>query len=256
MRRRPEDFQGVLHGRSLQSFVIEFGDLGPLSRRIFSALLLLAASPLPARAFLDGWTIEAKTGDAASVPLPVKFVQSGYSDVDFDARWRDRPFVPPYYYSYRIGHWSDEAAWEFETLHHKLFLSNSEPDVQEYAVTHGYNIWTINRAWRLSEGLLSGFIGRVGAGIVLAHPGGEVHGLYIDTTQGIDNGFYVAGPSSQVALERRFHLLKGLFLSLEAKMTAAYARIPIYDQGLSGSQGHVDLPNLAFHGLVGVGYGF
>jgi hypothetical protein len=219
------------------------------------AALLLSAAPLPARAFLDGWTLEVKSGDAASAPLPVKFVQNGYSDVNFDADWRDRPLLPPYYYSYRIGHWKDGAAWEFETLHHKLFLSNAQQDIQDYAVTHGYNEWTVNRAWLLG-GPLSGFIGRVGLGIVVAHPGGEIHGLFLDEDHGIDDGFYVAGPASQIALEKRFHLIKGLFFSAEAKVTLAYARIPTYDIGLSGEQGHVDLPNLAVHGLLGLGYQF
>ena len=71
-----------------------------------------------------------------------------------------------------------------------------------------------------------------------------------DTHQGLFNGgYHFSGPGLQVTAEKRFRILKGLFFSLEAKATAAIAKVGI-------AEGHALVPQAGFHGLFGLGYEF
>jgi hypothetical protein len=216
--------------------------------------LVLFLAPFASAAQPDGWTFEAKTGGTLNAPLSAKFVMDGFPDSSFTARWTGHPYDTPFYYSYRVGRWRNGKAWEFEWLHDKLILDNPQQGVQKYQVTHGYNEWFVNRAREMSGGPIPGLIGRLGLGFVLAHPEGQVNGAYIDESGGALDGYFIAGPAAQAALEKRFALWKGLYFALEAKATLAYARIPIYVN--NSSVGHVDLPNIGLHGLFGIGYAF
>jgi hypothetical protein len=55
--------------------------------------------------------------------------------------------------------------------------------------------------------------------------------------------------SAQAAVGRRLHFTPWLYASLEGKVTASWARVPIAD-------GHARAPNIAFHGLAGLGTQF
>jgi hypothetical protein len=46
---------------------------------------------------------------------------------------------------------------------------------------------------------------------------------------------------------RRFTLWRGLFVSLDGRVSATYIRVPIAD-------GHASVPNAAFHLHAGLGY--
>jgi hypothetical protein len=43
--------------------------------------------------------------------------------------------------------------WAIEYLHHKLYLSNPPAEVQSFAISHGYNLFAVNRGFRLRSGL-------------------------------------------------------------------------------------------------------
>jgi hypothetical protein len=103
---------------------------------------------------------------------------------------------------------------------------------------------TMNRAWRSPS-----FIWRLGAGVVIAHPESTVRGKTFEQNGGIADGYYLAGPTAQIALEKRFSLYRGLFVSMEAKYSLSLARVPIND-------GSADVWNSAVHGLIGLGWDF
>ncbi len=175
--------------------------------------------------------------------MPLTIEQSGREDISITARYDGRPFETPTHYSFRVGRWEGERAWEFESIHHKLFLRNNPPEVQHFEVTHGFNHLTINRAY-----LVEGLIYRVGVGIILAHPESIVYGLEYPADRGLnETGYFVAGMTTQGALSKRFPVTENLFLSLEGKITASYAVVPI-------KSGRADLSSVALHGFLGIGY--
>ncbi len=204
-------------------------------------LLLAAASPAGAQ---NGWSIEAAGGFAINTPTRLTIHQSGQPDLRFTAHYASRSLASPLYYAVRIGRWVAGRAWEVEFIHHKLYLTNPPADVQQFEVSHGFNLVTINRALPLGRA-----VWRPGIGLVLTHPESMIRGRPFNTGRGLLGwGYYVTGPAAQLAVARRFGVADRFFVSAEGKVTAAYARVPVPD-------GSATLTNLAFHALVGVGYG-
>ncbi len=173
-------------------------------------------------------------------------IRQGTEDYHISAAEYDtKPFTGSYYYSWRIGKWRGDDAWEFELVHHKIKLTNNPPDVQKFEISHGYNLLTINRAW-----LRESFVYRLGAGIVLAHPETIIGGLEFDAEGGmLGMGFYVSGPTLQATAGWRFQLGEKMFGVVEGKLTVSSAWVPIQD-------GDADASVVALHGLFGVGYEF
>lgn len=211
--------------------------------KMLAAMILLALPALAGAA--DGrWTFQVGTGDAYNFPSRLEISQDGQPDVNLTADYVSKPFsTQAIYYDFKIGYWKDNAAWEFESLHHKIYLTNKPPEVQRFQISHGYNMNTVNRAW--DDGM---FIYRVGGGFVMTHPETTIRGKIKEDDGGI-KGFYISGLSAQAALEKRFFVTGGLFLSLEGKFTAAYAVVPVYG-------GEARVPSYALHGIAAIGYAF
>lgn len=209
---------------------------------VFSVLMgVLLLSP---RWSTAEWTIQASTGSSYSFPSPLTIEQHGEKDIRLTAAYETRAWATQApYYALRIGKWKNKKAWEFESLHQKLYLTNKPDEVQKFAVSHGYNLNMCNIAFRKY-----GLIYRIGGGFVMTHPETQVRGKRHEDDGGI-NGFYVSGAGGQAALEKRYRITENLLFSLELKMTAAYAEIPIAD-------GNASVPNYAAHGLIGIGYSF
>lgn len=191
-------------------------------------------------------TAELFTGTAWSLPLPLT-VRLPSGERRMRPRYSTRPFADSPYYSYRAGHAgrADGRAVEAEMLHHKLYLENPAPPIERLEVTHGYNLPMANLAtagggWRL----------RVGIGLVVAHPEGEIAGRRIGGIRTLlGGGYHIAGVTGQLALGRRYALGSGhtvLTAAPEAKVTASWARVPL-------ERGSLSLPNAALHLLGGVG---
>lgn len=206
-----------------------------------AALLFAAARPGGAQ---NGWSIEVAGGFALNAPTRLTIRQTGQPDLRIAARYASRSFASPIYYALRVGRWARGGAWEIEFIHHKLYLRNPPAEVQQFEVSHGFNIITVNRALPIGRA-----VWRPGVGMVLAHPESMIRGRAFDTGGGLLGwGYYVAGPAAQLAVARRFGVADRLFVSAEGKVTAAYARVPVQD-------GRATLTNVAFHALLGVGYG-
>lgn len=191
-----------------------------------------------------GWMIEAGTGSAYNIPSDLTIRQEGQPHIKVHGEFDTRPFGPPPYYNFRLSYWKNQAAWEFEFIHHKVFLSNMPPEVSNFSISNGFNIMTLNRAWQHPY-----FNYRVGLGLILSHPENTVRGKRFQEDGGwFDNGFYFSGPVAQVGLGKRFYV-RSFFVSLEGKFTAAYYKVPVVDGDGYGF-------NFALHGLVGIGYDF
>lgn len=205
----------------------------------FALLFFSLAAPLSAA---DGWTFQASVGAVANLETPLEIRQDGSEDIELDAEYETRPFEGPLYYSLRAGHWRGTAGWELELIHQKLFLKNRPPEVEQFAISHGYNLITLNRAWDRRR-----LLWRLGAGVVLAHPENRVRGRSLPEEGGLfDTGYHLTGPVLQGAVEKRFDLGTHWYLGLEGKVTAARAEVPV-------AEGEAEVPNIAGHVLLGVG---
>jgi hypothetical protein len=206
----------------------------------FLTLLTTAAS---ARA-QEGWSVEVFGGAAASLPMPLTVHQAGERDIRLTAHYDTKPFTTPPYYAYRFARWANGRAWELELVHHKLYLKNAPAEVQHFEVTHGYNLLSVNRAVRRR-----GFALRLGAGVVIARPEATIRHKTRDERDRLFGGYYLAGPTVQIAGTRRVPLWGRVFAAVEGKLSASHAWVPIAD-------GTAVVPNVAAHLLLGLGYAF
>lgn len=219
-------------------------DSGMKLRRLLALAPFLVSTAIPAAA-VEGWTFQASVGAVANLESSLEIRQEGFPDLEMDAGYETRPFEGPLYYSLRAGRWSGRGGWELELIHHKLFLQDPPPEVQYFAVSHGYNLVTVNRAWDLRRLIL-----RVGAGPVIAHPESEVRGRVLDPEDtNLGGGYHFAGPALQVGAERRFDLGERWFLGLEGKASASRAEVPV-------AGGEAEVPSYALHALIGLGFRF
>jgi hypothetical protein len=211
-------------------------------RVILLFVIISTVSPVQA----DGvWTADIFGGSSYSFPTPLRIHQSGYDDIDITARYETKPFTSAPYYAWRIGKWQDGSAWEFEHVHQKLYLTNKPAEVQEFQITFGYSLFTLNRAWKYGD-----YIYRFGAGVVVTSPFSVVRGERYEQKGGLfDTGYHLSGATLQGAIGRRIYLAENLFIACEGKLTASYARVNIAD-------GYAEVPNAAIHWLFGMGYDF
>jgi len=193
----------------------------------------------------DTWTVELSGGDAYCFKTPLTIRQSGSEDIEVTAKYATHSFTAPIYYSIRLAMWQNNRAWELELVHLKIELANKPAEVQRFEISHGYNLFTVNRVWASRK-----YIFRLGAGVIISHPESTVREQSFNEHQGIMNkGYYISGPTIQAAVGRKFYMNQHVFFAAEGKFTGAYARIPIED-------GHATVPNVAIHGLLGLGYEF
>ncbi len=190
-------------------------------------------------------TLEGFLGYAHSFGGPLKIEQSGFEDLDIYAHYKTKSSESPLYYDLRVSMWSGQKGWELELIHEKLYLKNKPQEVQNFSISHGFNHLLINRAW-----LYRGYVLHLGAGLVITHPETTIRNRTLSEERGLfDDGYYISGPTIQVAIGRRFPLSKVFFVTVEAKVTGSYVHIPI-------EEGNADFPDLSVHGLIGVGYSF
>ena len=209
------------------------------SRIAAPALVLLALllAPAPAAAQV---TFEAFLGTAFNAPTPLTITQTGFPAIKFTAHYEERPLDPIRYYAWRLGRWKGDKGWFLEHVHHKIHIDRPTAEVQAFEVSHGYNLVTINRGWRRGA---NRFL--LGGGVVVTFPHTEVRGKIYPQ----DTSYLLSGATIQGAASRRFDLTRRFFVSVEGKLTASWASIPVVD-------GHARVPNAAFHVLAGAGWQF
>ena len=204
------------------------------------ALNTLALAPGSAAAQIEA---QVFFGSAASLPLPMTIHQNGESDLNFTAHWDTKPTQPTWYYAWRVGVWKGNRGWRLDHTHHKLYLANPPTEVQQFRITNGFNIATISRAFRSGNLTYS-----LGAGPVITYPINTVRNKKLDHDRGL-NGYLFGGGSVIGMVTREFPIVAGLRLSLDARASASYVRVPVIG-------GHASVPNAALHLHAGLGYRF
>jgi hypothetical protein len=202
----------------------------------------LVAALVPAAAPAAEWSLHAAVGFPFDLPLRVTIRQAGEPPVRFRARWETRPFEAPPYYDLRVSRRAGGSEWSVDLLHHKLHLTNPPPEVQRLGVSHGYNLVFVSHAREVGRDVW----GRVGAGLVIAHPESTVRGRTLEGGGPLGGGYHPAGPTIAAGAERRFAPAGPLLLSVQGLATASWARVPVAD-------GHATVPDVAVHLLGGVG---
>ena len=187
------------------------------------------------------WSLDVLIGDAYnfSSQTQIEHVQVGAGS--FGGDYETRGFEGPLHYAWRIAHWQDDRAWELQFLHHKLYLRNGPPAVETLSVSHGFNIVTLNRAFKLDGWLL-----RVGVGPVIAHPEARISG------SPYDGPYEVGGAAAMAGIGRSLALTPRLFLHAELEMTFGY--IDVHPEGSPDLE--ITILNPAAHAQIGLGYGF
>jgi hypothetical protein len=187
------------------------------------------------------WTVEAYVGNAYNFRSRLRIEQDGGFSRSLNAKYDTRGFESPPYYMLRAGKWKGSYATELSVLHHKLYLKNAPAGVSDLSISHGFNILTLNGAYRIKD-----WTYRFGAGPVLTHAEATINGIKYD------GPYRLSGIAMLAGAGRRFYVAKSTFISVEAMATAAYAA-----PRMSGSlDGKVRVTNLALHALAGIGREF
>ncbi|RNI30581.1 hypothetical protein EFB08_04850 [Rufibacter latericius] len=207
---------------------------------MFGALLFVIGSSLAAHG--QGLTAEVFAGTSWSLPMPLRIEQPGEPTLRFKARYTTRPWTGSPYYAYRLGY----ENWSAELVHHKVYLENPPSEIEHFEVSHGYNLAMVSRAFPFRE---SPGIFRIGLGMVIGHPEGRIRGKAINPVKSLlGGGYHISGVCLQVAVGSKLGVADHWFFRPEAKLTAAWARMP-----LAGG-GSATVPNIALHTLFGFGY--
>ncbi len=140
---------------------------------LFLAALLALAAPLRAQAF----SLELMTGSAYNFPTPLTVHQAGYPDISLTADYDTKPFGPyTPYYAWRASLWDKSEAWEIEQVHHRLFLTDPPPEIQNFSIHFGYNFFLFGHAWKRGD-----FIFHADAGVLITNPANTVRGQVLHT---------------------------------------------------------------------------
>ena len=202
-------------------------------------LLSVLVAPLAAQRV----ELQVFLGSAISAPSPLTISQDGQPDIHFTAHWATRPTESTRYFAWRIGLWRGNRGWALDHTHHKIYLTNFPPEVQAFRITNGVNMLTLSRTFRHGP-----FSYSFGAGPVFAFPISTIRGKKLTHDRGV-GGYVLWGGSLMVMATRRFRLVRGLSLSLDARASASYLRVPVVE-------GHAAVPLAALHLHAGLGYGF
>lgn len=215
--------------------------LGTMRTAIFIVpLFILSQTSVCAQ---SRWSFELHSGEVYNVPMPLTIRQEGYPELKLTARYFTEPLTLPVYWDIRLSHWRNNKSWEFEVIHHKLYLENITPEVQKFNISHGFNMLILNRGF--DKGIIRY---RAGVGMVLTHPESKIRGKeFGNTTDDWDMGYYISGPVVNMAISKPIRLNGRLYMNAEAKTTFAYGSIQV-------AEGRADVFNLAFHLILGIGY--
>ncbi|MFT2011082.1 hypothetical protein ACMA1I_20600 [Pontibacter sp. 13R65] len=169
--------------------------------------------------------------------------QPGEASIRFKARYSTRPWKGSPYYTYRLGY----RNWSAELVHHKLYLDNPPSEIEHFEVSHGYNLIMVSRLMAHKGGSPPVF--RLGIGMVVGHPEGRIRGKTINPVRSLPGGgYHISGICLQAAVGLPLGIAEHWYLRPEAKLTAAWARMPLAGGGTA------TVPNIALHTLFGFGY--
>jgi len=206
-------------------------------------LWLLAATAFPLSVTSAGVPISAEMllGGALNANTRMRVEQEGEPDLSFTADFDSRSLEKPIYYVIRVSLADRTGAWELQFVHHKLTLSNPPPEIQFFEISHGFNIFTLDRVFRVDPVLV-----RAGAGIILAHGESTVRDQTYEPTGA---GYRVTGPALMGGVGKTWDLPHRFYVATDAQLSVAWARVPVVD-------GTAQVTNVALHLMAGLGFRF
>lgn len=213
-------------------------------------LFLLFSMCFFARAQKATYTFEYHLGVTYNIPAPLAIYQDGEEPLKLNAHFDSEPLQIPLYWQFRLARWQEKSSWEFEAIHHKLYMIKNPEEIENFSISHGYNIMSILRSQKLE--LFNDFDLqlRYGLGTVLAHPENTIRGKRLDIYKGIFNsGYYISGPVLNLAVSKKVVLSDWFYLNSEFKFYPSYSRVPVVD-------GYATLWNVPIAFLVGIGVDF
>ena len=209
---------------------------------MFQAGAFLALALASGAAFAaDNWSLEVAGGTSHNFRNRLRIEQEGGFSASVNASYDTRAFRSPPYYMLRGARWQGDAAWEMSQIHHKLYLTNPPTGVTGLSVSHGFNIISVNRAFRRGD-----WIYRFGAGPVITHAEATI----LQTKY--DGPYRLSGAAVLAGVGRRHYFSSSTYIGAEGAATAAYAK-----PKMSGPpQAQLSVKNTALHFLAGVGHEF
>ena len=186
---------------------------------------LLLSFSIPVNAQNKSWTLDIKSGIPVHIPAGLTIHQNNYPEIRLkSARFNSEPFRSPYFWSARLGYQHGSVIWELEEIHLKLFLKNKPEEVQQFSISHGYNLLFINRSFELNDLILI----HAGMGIALTHPETTIRSEKFNENNGIFNmGYYLSGAAIQLSLEKRIRINRHFFFCPEIKVMQSRSSIPV-----------------------------
>jgi len=186
--------------------------------------------------------LEFAPGFSYVAPMPLKISQEGYPDIKMLAHYSTASFKLPIYYSVRAGLSKGNGGWEAEMNHLKIQLKNNPEEIEHFSVSHGYNQIFFSRVRHFEN-----ISGRIGIGMVVAHPESIIRGKMLEQSKKFFyKGYSLAGPAFMMGLFKEIETGKYFYFSFSGSVSAAWARIPVSD-------GYASVPVIAFHLQVAPG---
>ena len=190
-------------------------------------------------------SLELLFGSAHNFKTPLTIEQNGEEPIKLTAEYESRAFENPVYYNIRYSTQIASRQWEFQFIHHKLHLKNKTNEVQNFEISHGFNIFTGNlvNEWH-------GLLLRAGGGFVLTHAESTVRNrARNEGGDFFDTDYRIGGPVGIIGLGKRVNLTEKLFANLEVQAVAAYVEVRV-------AGGHAKVYHASMHGMFGLGYYF
>ena len=192
------------------------------------------------------WSFDINGGIPVNISLPMAIYQAGEVAIKIpSARFSSEPFVLPPFWDWRFCRTGSKGFWELESIHNKLYLKNRPDEIQEFSISHGYNIFTVNRGWKFGK-----YGMRIGLGCAFAHPESEIlHRIFRESGNFLNTSYHLSGPVLNIGLNRRWYIIRRLFFQTEIKNTFSYVHVPL-------AGGHADFFTSSFYLTAGAGYDF
>lgn len=189
------------------------------------------------------WSFELHGGGVYNLKLPLILRQTGYPDIVIKkAEYYSEPLNDPFYWDWRFSRWVKGKSIEFEAVHHKIYLKNPPPEVQWFAITHGFNMLTLNHGRQYKK-----MIYRAGLGSVLIHPESTVRGMEYPVSYDFDlPGYRLSGITVNLGAARQISFGKYFFINTEVKMNASVVTAEIVN-------GYARVHNIVFQFILGPG---
>ena len=190
----------------------------------------------------DGLYLSTYMGASKSANNTLFFKFQDQDDLTYNARYDNKSFSDSHWWMAKLERWKNKKSVSIELIHHKIYLKNTNDIINNFSISDGYNLLYFNRGKQINNHIL-----RYGAGIVIAHPDITITGRDRFKTKGI-KGLFLSGLSIKTDHEYILYKHKTAVITLQTKLTASYAKIPIS----TNKNEYVIAPDYAIH--ISIGY--